>query len=247
MARASTLSRLKRKLPARVRRFFRRKGLVRRLILTALALVFVAPVALTLVFRIMPVPATPLMVVRLVEGYGWSRDWVAIEDAGEWAPLAVVAGEDNRFCEHSGIDWIEMEKAYEDWQAGRRTRGASTISMQVAKNLYLWNSPSFVRKGLEAYLTFWIETLWPKRRIMEVYLNVAEWGPGIWGIEAAAQHHFGKPAADLSRREASLLAAVLPSPLRWSPSRPGNHVASRASTISRRIDQLGQLLDCVRP
>ncbi|MGE0746270.1 MAG: transglycosylase domain-containing protein, partial [Rhodospirillales bacterium] len=133
----------------------------------------------------------------------------------------------------------------DDYVAGRRTRGASTISMQTAKNVFLWPGRDFLRKGLEAYLTVMIELLWPKSRIIEVYLNVAEWGRGIYGIEAAAQAHFGKPAAALGAREAALLAVVLPSPREWSPRRPSDYVAGQARVVQRRVGQLGALLDCL--
>jgi monofunctional biosynthetic peptidoglycan transglycosylase len=124
-------------------------------------------------------------------------------------------------------------------------RGASTLSMQVAKNLFLWPGRDFARKGMEAYITVFIELLWSKRRIMEVYLNIAEWGDGLYGIEAAARKHFGKPAAALTPREAALLAAVLPNPREWSPAPPSPYIAGRADVIGRRAGQLGALLACV--
>jgi monofunctional biosynthetic peptidoglycan transglycosylase len=160
-------------------------------------------------------------------------------------PRAVIASEDNRFCEHSGFDWQAIGDAAEDYASGKRVRGASTLSMQVAKNLFLWPGRDFARKGVEAYITVFIELLWSKRRIMEVYLNIAEWGDGIYGAEAAARAHFGKAAAALTLREAGLLAAVLPNPLDWSPARPTPYIAGRADVIARRVGQLGPLLACV--
>ena len=118
--------------------------------------------------------------------------------------------------------------------------------MQTAKNVFLWDWRSFIRKGMEAYYTLYLEALWPKKRIMEVYLNIAEWAPGVYGAEAAARHHFGKSAAELTNRQAALLAAVLPSPRKWNAGQPGSYVAGRASTIQTRVNQLGPLLDCLR-
>ena len=154
-------------------------------------------------------------------------------------PRAVIASEDNLFCEHSGFDWRAIGDAAEEYAAGRRMRGASTISMQVAKNLFLWPGRDFVRKGIEAYLTVFVELLWSKRRIMEVYLNIAEWGDGIYGVDAAARAHFGKAPAALTPREAALLAAVLPNPREWSPARPTPYIAGRSDVIARRVAQLG--------
>ena len=218
----------------------------RRILPWGLALVVAAPLVLTAAMRVVPPVATPLMILRLFEGEGLSKDWEPLRDISPYLPLAIVAAEDNRFCEHSGFDVEAIREAISEAREGGRVRGASTISMQTAKNLYLWPGRNFIRKGLEAYLTLYIETLWPKSRIIEIYMNIVEWAPGVYGAEAAAQHHFGKAAADLTQREAALLAAVLPNPREWSAGRPGNYVAGRASTIQRRINQLGPLLDCVR-
>lgn len=218
----------------------------RRILLWAVVVVVGAPLLSTAILRVVPPIGTPLMVLRLFEGEGLSKDWEPLGDISPHLPLAIVAAEDNRFCEHRGFDVEAIREAIEEARQGRRVRGASTISMQTAKNLYLWPGRNFLRKGLEAYLTLYIETLWPKRRIVEIYMNIVEWAPGVYGAEAAARHHFGKAAADLSQREAALLAAVLPNPREWSAGRPGNYVAGRASTIQRRIGQLGPLLDCVR-
>src|SRR3546814_7266257 len=137
-----------------------------------------------------------------------------------------------------------MRNAWAAAQDGDRLRGASTSSMQTTKNLFLWPDRSYLRKGLEFVLTPLFEAAWPKRRILEVYLNIVEWGPGIYGAEAASRRHCGKPVADLTRREAALLAVVLPNPREWSAGRPGNYVAGRAATIQKRVGQLGPLLDC---
>jgi monofunctional glycosyltransferase len=154
-------------------------------------------------------------------------------------PLAVVASEDQRFPEHRGFDMEQIKKAMDEAQRGRRARGASTISQQVAKNLFLWNGRSWVRKGLEAWFTVLIETLWPKRRILEVYLNSAEFGYGIYGAEAAAQAFFRKPAARLTRAEAARLAAVLPNPIRMRADRPSGYVQRRQAQITAQMAALG--------
>lgn len=211
-----------------------------------LALVVLAGPPLILVaYRIVPPPITPLMVIRQIEGEGLNRAWVDLKDISPHLGAAVVAAEDNLFCRHHGFDIGALKEVYEDWEAGEETRGASTVSMQTSKNLFLWPGRSMIRKGLEAYLTVWLELLWPKRRIAEVYLNIAEWGPGIYGAEAAARYYFRISAARLSRHQAALMAAVLPNPRRWSPARPTAYIQERAQTLERRIGQLGPLLACL--
>ncbi len=227
-------------IPEALRRWARR-------VVVALLLVFVvAPLALTLLYRFVPPPVTPLMLIRLAQGQGLERDWAAWEEISPHLRQAVVASEDNLFCEHSGFDWESLEAAAKAYASGERAGGGSTISMQTAKNLFLWPSRSIIRKGLEVPLTAMLELLWPKRRILEVYLNIAEWGPGIYGIEAAARHYFKRPAKDLTPRQASQLVAVLPNPLEWRPVPPDTYVVRRAGVIRTRIRQLGPLLDCVR-
>ena len=221
------------------------RGWLRRAVVALLAVFVVAPLALVLLYRFVPVPVTPLMLIRLVEGQGLAKDWVAWDDIAVPMRQAVVAAEDNLFCEHSGFDWKSLEAAVSAYAAGERAGGGSTISMQTAKNLFLWPSRSIIRKGLEVPLTASIELLWPKRRILEVYLNIAELGPGIYGVEAASRHYFKRPARELSLAQASRLAAVLPNPLEWSPQPPGGYVQRRAGVIRTRIRQLGPLLDCV--
>jgi monofunctional biosynthetic peptidoglycan transglycosylase len=224
----------------------RAKGRLRRVALIALLVVLLAPPALLIVFRFLPVPITPLMVIRLAEGEGLRKQWAALNAIAPILPRAVIAAEDNRFCEHFGFDWGELEGQLDALLAGERARGASTITMQTAKNLFLWPHRSMVRKAFEAWLTPQIELLWPKRRIIEVYLNIVEFGPGIYGAEAAARTYFARPARDLSAQQATLLAAVLPDPRAWNPSRPTAYLERRARTIRTRIQQLGPMLDCVR-
>ncbi|WP_337997443.1 monofunctional biosynthetic peptidoglycan transglycosylase [Oleispirillum naphthae] len=211
----------------------------------ALVVLLGPPVALAL-FRVLPVPATPLMLIRLAQGEGLDRTWVPLSAVSPHLRAAVIAAEDNRFCTHWGFDLGSLQDAVEDWDSGKRLRGASTISMQTAKNFLLWPGRDFLRKGLEAYATLWMELLWPKTRIAEVYLNIAEWGPGTYGAEAAARRYFKTSAARLSRRQAALLAATLPSPRNWSPAAPSAYVAGRAAILHRRMAQLGpDFLGCI--
>lgn len=224
--------------PARSRR--RVRVWLRRLVL----LLVLAPPLLLLVYRFVPVPATPLMLIRLAEGEGWQRDWVPLARIAPALQRAVIAGEDARFCAHSGFDWKEIAVALDDFQAGDRLRGASTISQQTARNLLLWPGGGFVRKAAEAYLTTLLELMWPKRRILEVYLNIIEWGPGIYGAEAAAAAHFRRSAAGVTTQEAAQLAAVLPNPRRFSASRPSEYILRRSATIRSRMPAVP--LACVR-
>jgi monofunctional biosynthetic peptidoglycan transglycosylase len=221
-------------------------GRIRHLLIRVFLVVLLAPPVLLLAYRFLPPPITPLMLIRLAEGEGLEKDWQPLAQIAPALAEAVVAAEDNRFCAHWGFDWPALKGEIEAWLAGEPARGASTSTMQTAKNLVLWPGRSLLRKALEAPLTPQLELLWPKRRIVEVYLNVVEFGPGIYGAEAAAQSYFGKPAAGLSRREAALLAAVLPHPRSSSPARPSAYLEERARTIRGRIDQLGPMLDCVR-
>jgi monofunctional biosynthetic peptidoglycan transglycosylase len=165
--------------------------------------------------------------------------WVPWEAISPQVPLAVIAAEDQRFLQHAGFDFTEIGNAWQERQKRGYLRGASTISQQVAKNLFLWPGQSYLRKGIEAYFTVLIETLWPKRRILEVYVNIAEFGDGLFGVGAASQRFFGKPPAGLDAREAALLAAVLPSPAQYRVERPSAHVLQRRAWIQRSMEQLG--------
>jgi monofunctional biosynthetic peptidoglycan transglycosylase len=219
----------------------------RRPVALLLLLLLAAPLVPILAFRVVPVPVTPLMIIRLVQGYGLSKDWVPYERISPALADAVIAAEDNLFCRQwFGFDFPALRGQVESWLQGDRPRGASTITMQTAKNLLLWPGRDPVRKVLEAWLTPQIALLWPRQRVLEVYLNVVEFGPGVYGAEAASQKFFRKPAAALSQREAALLAAVLPAPLEWSAGAPGPYVRERASVIQNRIGQIRPLLDCVR-
>ncbi|KAA5605525.1 monofunctional biosynthetic peptidoglycan transglycosylase [Roseospira marina] len=185
-------------------------------------------------FRWLPVPVTPLMLVRLVEGEGLQQDWVPLEAMPPALVRSVIASEDARFCVHNGFDWREIANAWQEWRRGEGLRGASTISMQTARSVFLWPGRDIVRKGLEAVLTPPLELLWPKPRILEVYLNVAEWGPGIYGAGAAARYHFNRPVETLGPVEAARLTAILPAPRSWSAGTPGAYVRGRAATIQAR-------------
>jgi monofunctional glycosyltransferase len=211
----------------------RRKGGLGRLLRTVLLVAVLAPVVWVLVYRFAPVPVTSLMVVRAFEGETIRREMRSIDTISPNLIRAVIAAEDARFCLHDGFEWEAMRTAWEANKQGRRLRGASTISQQTAKNLFLWPSRSYIRKATEVPFTMLMELLWPKRRIMEAYLNNAEWGDGVFGAEAAAKTWFGKNATSLTPREAARLAAILPSPRKWSASDPSRRVARRAARIER--------------
>jgi monofunctional biosynthetic peptidoglycan transglycosylase len=212
-----------------------------RRILVGLVLAGVAVFVLfhlyALILRLAPNPGTILMTQRAMQGEDVQRDWVSLDKISPRLVYAVIAAEDAKFCTHGGIDWEAIEKAreYNAKNPDKRRRGGSTISQQTAKNVFFWNGGGMPRKAGEAWMTYVIETVWGKRRIMEMYLNVAEWGDGLFGAEAAAQARFGKSAADLTEREAALLAAVLPSPNKWSADNPGPYVRRRASSIQGRM------------
>jgi monofunctional biosynthetic peptidoglycan transglycosylase len=209
--------------------------------------VLAVPFALILLFRFVPPPITPLMLLRLAEGYGLHREWVPYDRISPYLVQAVVASEDNFFCrERSGIDTVALADQIAIWREGERPRGASTITMQTTRNLLLWPGRDIVRKAIETWLTPQVALLWPKKRVLEVYLNIIEFGPGVYGAEAAAQRFFGRSAATLTRDDAVRLAVVLPDPLRWSAAHPSLYLRERIETIERRIEQLGPLLDCTR-
>ncbi len=202
-----------------------------RIALWAVLIALVLPVPVVIAYRFVPPPISSLMVLRSLEGASLHRHWVPLDRIAPALPRAVISSEDEKFCTHHGFDWVAIDNAYRAWRAGREPKGASTITMQVAKNLFLWPGRSLLRKGIEAYLTVLLEFFWNKHRIIEVYLNVAEWGDGLYGADAAAHRYFNKPAAALTQHEAALLAAVLPNPREWSPARPTQYIAERAASI----------------
>ncbi len=205
----------------------------------------VLSVALVLLFRFVPPPGSMVMVERKVQSWINSepidiqRQWRGWEQLSSNAKLAVISAEDQRFPQHRGFDFVEMRRAWEASRDGERLRGASTLSQQTAKNVFLWSGRSWIRKGLEAWFTLLIETLWGKQRILEVYLNVAEWDTGVFGLEAAASHYFGASGSALTERQASLLAAILPSPRTRSASRPDAQVERRSQWIRQQMRNLG--------
>lgn len=197
--------------------------------LALVAVVVVLPVLLIVTMRFVPPPITAFMLQSDTDPVYYH--WVPKEQIAEVARKAVVAAEDQKFWSHDGFDFDAMSEAHEKNKKRKKKRGASTISQQTAKNLFLWSGGGYFRKGIEAGLTVLIEAIWPKTRILEVYLNVAEFGPGIYGVEAAAQKIFGKPAANLNAAEAARLAAVLPNPTRWSAANPGSYVGRRSDWV----------------
>jgi len=225
----------------------RRRGLSLALrAVAALALLVVAlPLGLLLPLRWLPPPQTAFMAQARLSALladaspGIDYRWVPLEKISPQAALAVIASEDQRFFGHWGVDVEAVRKARSESRSGRALRGASTLTQQVAKNLFLWSGRSYLRKGIEAYLAVWIELLWPKQRILEVYLNVAEMGPGVYGVGAAADRCFDTTAAALTEREASVLAAVLPNPRAMRCDRPSAYVLRRAAWIRRQMRQLG--------
>lgn len=227
----------KRSLPVRV---------LRALALLAFAMVLLSSVTVFALRWIDP-PTTAFIVRdRIVasgrhdKSYAYRHRWVDWQAISPHMKVAVIAAEDQTFADHDGFDFKSIDKALEERERGRRVRGASTISQQVAKNLFLWPRQSWVRKGLEAYFTVLIEALWPKRRILEIYLNVAEFGKGVFGVGAASETYFRKPAARLSSYDAALLAAVLPSPKRMRVNAPSGYVRSRQNWIVRQMRMLGE-------
>ena len=217
-----------------------------RIVLRVAAVLVALWLVLIVLYRWVDPPFTPLMLIRLpVEGK-IDKHWVPYHSIAHDLPRAVIASEDNRFCIHHGIDWNALSDAVDDYEDEGRLRGASTITMQVARNLFLWPGGGFIRKGIEAPLALTIDFLWPKQRIIEVYLNIVEWGDGIYGADAAAHAFFRTDAAHLSRHDAALLAAVLPNPRRWSPAKPTHYIAERGGVIAARIDKLDGYFDCLK-
>lgn len=211
-----------------------------RRVFMVLLLLMVAPVPLILLFSVVNPPITSVMIGRALQRFanGDRPAWPAHTpiSRAQMAPAlrrAVLASEDDRFYLHNGIDFVEIENALERRRRGGRLRGASTLTQQVAKNIFLWNGRSYLRKGLEVYLTLWLELLLTKERLLDLYINLAEWGPNQFGAEAGARAHFGKSAARLTRDEAARMAAILPAPRRWSPK--GSVAARRSVAILQRM------------
>jgi monofunctional biosynthetic peptidoglycan transglycosylase len=231
-----------------IRAGWRRWGWLRRALLILFFFLVPAPVLTLLLFRFLPLPGTPQMLASLVEGKGAHYRWS--DDISPRLERAVIAAEDQNFCSHHGFDLAAIQKAVEEHRRNpkRPLRGASTISQQAARTLFLGYSGGWARKGLETYLTVLLEGLWPKKRILTAYLNTVDWGDGIFGAEAAARDYFGTSAAGLTSAEAARLAAILPNPHKWRAARPGRYVAARAATLQGRERQVVRdgLNFCVR-
>lgn len=197
---------------------------------------FVAVHIYALILFFAPVPGTLNMAGRVVQGTGVYYTWVPLEEMSPHLVQAVIAAEDTRFCEHSGVDLDAIRTALDERAQSGRVRGASTLTQQTAKNVFLWNGGGYARKGGEAWFAIFIDGFWGKRRVIETYLNVAEWGDGLYGVQAAAYGRFGKSASELTRFEAARLAAVLPSPNKWRVNPAGPYVRQRTGTILARMD-----------
>jgi len=212
------------------------------IILKTLLIIFLISILIPLIYRWINPPVTPLMLIRKFKNDApIEKEWVEIDDISQHLIDCAVAAEDNNFLGHNGFDNGAIERAIKENEKGKRKLGASTISQQTAKNVFLWPSRTWFRKGCEVYFTFLIEHLWSKQRIMEVYLNVIETGNGIYGCEAAAKHYFHKSAKNLSRREAALLTVCYPAPLKRNPAKPTAYINKRANQISLLSTKIGKI------
>ena len=220
------------------------KKILRWCIGTAL-IVLLAFLVLVGVWRAAP-PTSTLMLGRYLLLHPVERQWVSLDRLGAGLPAAVIMSEDGQFCRHHGVDWQALGVVLNESGTGDPSRGASTIAMQTAKNLFLWPQRSYLRKGLEIPMALIIDAAWPKRRVLEVYLNIAEWGDGLFGAEAAARRYFGKSAEALSSRESALLAAALPNPRSRDPNRPNRRQAALAHRIELRMRGAEPWLNCLR-
>lgn len=210
---------------------------------------FVLSIVSVIIYRWMPVPITPLMVIRNIEQIGdgkglvMEHDWVSLEEISPKLQLAVVCSEDQNYLKHFGVDWGAIQKAMKENEKGKRVRGGSTITQQTAKNVFLWQGRSYLRKGLELWFTLLIEVFWSKERIMEVYLNSIEMGNGIYGAEAASQHWFHKSAKKLTKDEAAAIAAILPNPIRYKANPASSYISQRKAWIKQQMNFWGNTLD----
>lgn len=223
------------------------KGLIPRswrLLKKVFLVLFIGQFVYIIILKWVNPPVTITQLANWFGGYGLKRDYVDRDDISRFAKLAVISSEDQLFADHKGFDWKSIEKAMEyNKRKPNRVHGASTISQQTAKNVFLWQSRSWIRKALETYFTFMIELVWGKQRILEMYLNVSEMGPGIFGIEAAAQHYFHKPASQLTRAEAARIAACLPNPKKFQAQPASRYVSLRSGVIQRQMYNLSDDTD----
>jgi monofunctional biosynthetic peptidoglycan transglycosylase len=214
-----------------------------RLVLAIAAVILLSIVA----FRFINPPLTPVMAMEKLRGQTLRHQWLPLRDMSRELPLAAIASEDGRFCYHWGVDWSAVNEAIKEGGGLGAFRGASTIPMQTAKNLYLWSGRSYVRKAIEVPLAYVMSVLWPKARMMEVYLNVAQFGPGIFGVEAASRYYFHKSAAELTRHEAVLLVAALPNPRFRNPARPSRRMLLVTRAVERRLPIMVARTGCLEP
>ncbi len=218
-------------------------GKVFKWIFKVTAYLFIFSVLLVCLYKFVNPPVTPIMLLRVIDNprVGIHKEWVDYDEVAPVVYRSILAAEDARFLTHNGIDWkaVETAKEYNRIHKGKRKHGASTITMQTAKNTFLTHHRTYLRKGLEMYFTYMIEFIWGKKRILEIYVNIVEWGDGVYGIEEAAQYHFKKSAANLTATEAARLAAVLPNPRGWNPVKPTKYIRKRTSTIKARARQIG--------
>lgn len=225
--------------PAKTRSLAKTRGTkrrfpIRRMIWRTIFILAALPFLVALVYRFVP-PVSTLMIGRWLALESVDRQWVPLDAIAPDLVRAVIAAEDARFCRHGGVDWVALNDVLDDAGDDGPARGASTITMQTVKNVFLWPGRSYIRKGLELPLAMIVDVIWGKPRTMEIYLNVAEWGEGIFGAEAAARRYFGKAARQLTRREAALLASALPNPIRRDPRRPSRYMAVYAGRIGARL------------
>lgn len=230
------------RFPAALSRTFAKPRGVFGIALRVAAVLVALPLVLTPLYAIVP-PVSTLMLWSGLTGQGMERSWVPLDKIAPALVNSVLMSEDGQFCSHAGVDWNALNDVLD--REGGPSRGASTIAMQTAKNLFLWPSRSYVRKALEIPLAYYLDFVLSKRRVIEIYLNIAEWGPGLFGAEAAAQHYFKKPAAKLTAREAALLTAALPNPITRNPAKPTRYLQSRARTIQARARAARDYVGCV--
>ncbi len=218
---------------------------LKRTLIRFIIFFFASSIGAVILFKFVPIPFTFTMLSRKIEAIAVGEnskiyyDWTPYDKISKEAPLAVVAAEDQLFPEHYGFDFKSMNTAFNRNLKGKKIRGASTISQQVAKNVFLWQTRSYIRKAIEVYFTVLIELIWGKQRILEVYLNVAETGDMTFGVEEASKRYFGKSALNLSREQAARIASVLPNPRKWSIAKPGPYVVRRTGQIARQMRALG--------
>lgn len=217
------------------------KNIIKKWLLRIVVFYFASTIGVVIFYKFVPVYLTPLMITRLFDQHAEGKElklnhtWVPLEEISRNLPTAVMASEDAKFLTHNGFDFDEIKKAAHEAQTGKRHRGASTISQQTAKNVFLWNGHSWIRKGLEVYFTVLIEFIWGKERIMEVYLNSIEMGDGIYGAQAVATENFGRDAAKLTKSQSALIAATLPNPLKFNSAAPSSYMLKRQRAIRRNM------------